>query len=88
MATTVYPAHRFAAIALERELPPGSALGSAISMARYIDGFPHSYTAEQVEAASRLLVSIVERPDMVRLPNGYVSSDTARMLELGDRPAS
>jgi len=63
--TEVTPAHRFAAIAMQHSLPLGNLLRRAIDLARDIDGFPHSYTAEQVDAASRLLVCLDDTPEVV-----------------------
>ena len=79
MDTIVTPAHRFAAIRIEKSQPFGSDARRAICMARGIDGFPHSYTTEQVRAASRLLVDLTDDP-------GNAGLRVAMMLLEGDTP--
>jgi hypothetical protein len=75
----VTPAHRFAAIKLERSLPLGNLLRRAICMARDVDGFPHSYSTEQVRAATSLLTSLDDQPKVVW-------ANVNVMLAAGDTP--
>jgi hypothetical protein len=75
----VTPAHRFAAIKLERSLPLGNLLRRAICMARDIDGFPNSYSTEQVQAATSLLTCLDDQPKVVW-------ANVNVMLAAGDTP--
>lgn len=66
--TTITPTIRFSAIALERGLIVGGAplLAGVISAARYVDGFPNSYT-EQARTLSDEILAAAADNDFERL---------------------
>lgn len=79
MTHTITPAVRFSAIALERGFEVGGAplLASVIRDARYVDGFPHSYTEAAQALADDVLAAAADN-DLERLEFAVFEIDALR----------